>query len=264
MARRNKSKRFPKAVALLAIVALLCVALGVGVLFWSLSSGGSPKTAAIVDQLSLTQPNPDFLEAATNLLEEAGYTVDYYPGEEVTVEFYRDLPTQRYQLVILRVHSGLTSLTRTYEEETDQVALFTSSPYSKAEYLEEPVDSLAIASYQVDGPQYFAIMPDFIKSSMRGRFDDTTIILMGCDGLASDKAAEAFVERGARAFLSWSGLVSASYTDAATERLLQHLVIDGLPIEDAVAQTMADVGPDPEYGSTLLVYPSEEAAPAVP
>lgn len=264
MARRKKSKRLPKAVALLATVALVCVALGVGVLSWSLSSGDSPKTAAIVDQLSLTEPNPDFVEAATSLLEEAGYAVDYYPGEEVTVEFYRDLPTERYQLVILRVHSGLTSLTRTYEEVTDQVALFTSSPYSEAKYLEQSVDSLAIASYRVGGPRYFAIMPDFVKSSMRGRFDDTTIILMGCDGLASDKAAEAFVQRGASAFLSWSGLVSARYTDAATERLLDHLVIDGLTVQQAIAQTMTDVGPDPEYGSILLVYPSEEAAPAVP
>jgi hypothetical protein len=55
-------------------------------------STGSPR-AAIVDQLSLTEPNPAFTEAATDLLEQAGYAVDYFPGEEVTVEFYRQLPT---------------------------------------------------------------------------------------------------------------------------------------------------------------------------
>lgn len=42
--------------------------------------------AAIVDQLSLTYPNQTFTQTATNTLKQAGYSVDYYPGEEVTVE----------------------------------------------------------------------------------------------------------------------------------------------------------------------------------
>ena len=47
----------------------------------------SQLKAAIVDQLSLTFPNQTFIETATNTLKQAGYTVDYYPGEKVTVEF---------------------------------------------------------------------------------------------------------------------------------------------------------------------------------
>ena len=99
-------------------------------------------------------------------------------------------------------------------------------------------------------------MPNFIKSSMKGNFPGTTIIIMGCDGLRSDSIAEAFVERGAKAVVGWDGLVSSAHTDAATERLLQHLLADGLPLQEAVAQTMAEVGPGPSYGSTLLAYPS--------
>lgn len=48
--------------------------------------------AAIVDHLSLLASNQSFVETATNILEQAGYTVDYYPSENVTVEFYSDLP----------------------------------------------------------------------------------------------------------------------------------------------------------------------------
>ncbi len=47
------------------------------------ATGGSaePKlTAVIVDQLSLTAPNPAFAESTTEMLEEAGYSVAYYPA----------------------------------------------------------------------------------------------------------------------------------------------------------------------------------------
>ena len=80
--------------------------------------------------------------------------------------------------------------------------------------------------------------------------------MMGCDGLTMDATAKAFVDKGAKAVVGWSGRVSASHTDAATEQLLGHLLMERLPTGDAVAQTMAEVGPDPTYGSTLRLYPS--------
>jgi len=216
-------------------------------------SAAGPR-AAIVDHLSLTQPNRAFAETATELLEQAGYAVDYYPGEQVTVEFYRHLPTQGHELIILRVHSALG---RDGGRPADWVTLFTSDPYDKTWYQREQAQHrLSRVSDYKDGPKYFGIMPGFIKSSMKGEFQGTTIIIMGCDGLRSDSIAETFVEKGAKAVVAWDGLVSSAHTDAATERLLRHLLIDGLTIQEAVTQTMAEVGPDPQYDSTLLVYPS--------
>ena len=69
---------------------------------------GFPYKAAIVDHLSLTAPNQTFIQTATNTLKQAGYRVDYYSGEKVNVEFYRNLPTHGYGLIILRVHSTAT------------------------------------------------------------------------------------------------------------------------------------------------------------
>lgn len=215
------------------------------------AGSASPPKAVIVDQLSLTQPNPAFAEAAASMLEGAGYAVDYYPGEEVTVEFYRNLASHDYQLIVLRAHSGIGS-------ETGYVSLFTSEPYSDTRYLEEQrTGRFGRARYYEGGEAYFGINPEFIEWSMRGRFDKTVIIMMGCWGLTWTDMAEAFIERGAKTVASWDGLVLASHTDAATERLLQHLLIDGVTIQEAVTQTMAELGPDPWYGSTLLVYPPE-------
>jgi hypothetical protein len=218
--------------------------------------------AAIVDHLALTQPNPSFAEATTDLLDQAGYAIDYYPGEEVTVDFYRQLPTLGYELIILRVHSALGKVG---DRPADWVTLFTSEPYDKTRFRNDQTKQrLSMVSYYQDGPQYFGIMPGFIKSSMKGDFPDTTIVIMGCDGLKSDTVAEAFVEKGAKAVVAWDGLVSPEHTDAATERLLQHLLIDGLALPEAVAQTMAELGPDPSYDSVLRLYPSEKPASALP
>jgi hypothetical protein len=207
--------------------------------------------AAIVDHLSLTAPNQTFIQTATNILETANYTVDYYPGENVTVEFYRQLSTHDYDLIVLRVHS-------TFSDES--VALFTSERYyqNKHEYeqLLDRVGAVAYSREEADkGIAYFGIMPSFVQYSMNGRFNNTVIIMMGCDGLMYTPMAEAFVKKGAKAYVGWNGPVSASHTDQATIQLLQHLITGNQTIGEAVENTRNDVGPDPIDGSILKYYP---------
>ena len=216
---------------------------------------GGPPTAAIVDHLSLTYPNQGFIDRATATLEQAGYAVDYYPGEEVTVDFYRGLSAPDYDMIIFRAHS-----TRFQEEwrsrPWDLVFLFTSEPYSEAVHVEDQaLLRLGVVRYQEDSDKYFGIAPRFVTRSMEGRFDDTTILIMGCEGLSTATMAEAFVQKGASSVISWSDTVSAAHTDAATERLLEHLLVGRVSPGDAVAQTMAEVGPDPWFDSVLLSYP---------
>jgi hypothetical protein len=242
------------------------------------SSGPSVLKAAIVDQLSFREPNPAFVQGATATLEEAGYVVDYYPGDQITVDFYRDLPTHGYKLIVVRGHSAVPRtdlalpadvpqdlLQRVLDTVGDDVLLFTSEPYSDTSYLDEqramrlfPV----VYAGEQSSDSYFAITAGFITSSMKGKFDGTTVILMGCSGLASDNTAAAFVKKGAKTVVGWSSTVSSEHTDAATERLLQHLTTDKLDAQEAVSRTAAEVGADPQYGSTLLVYPPSHAASA--
>jgi hypothetical protein len=211
--------------------------------------------AAIVDQLSLTAPNQAFIQKATNTLKQAGYTVDYYPGEKVTVEFYRNLPIHGYSLIILRVHSAAAAYQEGEYVEAS-VCFFTSEPYSKTKHVPEQLtDQLAIVSYTMpQPPYYFGILPKFVTSS-NGEFHNSTIIMMGCEGLNNTSMAEVFVEKGAKAYIGWNGMVSASHTDQATTQLLQHLITQKQTIKQAVTETMKEVGPDTADNSTLLYYP---------
>lgn len=209
----------------------------------------SKLKAAIVDEVSFITPNQTFVQAATDILEHANYSVDYYSGEKVTVDFFRNLPTHGYSMIILRVHSGI-------DGTQPPVSLATSEASSAKKYIYEQLADQIHTVRLTSGPRtpYFAICPSFVKSSMKGRFKNTIIIMMGCDGLTYTDMAEAFGEKGAEAYISWKGGVSLSYSDQATIRLLQHLVTERQTIIRAGEKTVEDVGRDPTHTNTTLGY----------
>lgn len=253
----RSSRRFiPLAAAGIVFVAALAVAVLIVRGGDSGSSASSARAAVIVDQLSLTQPNPGFVSAARSTLSRAGYSVDYVGGEDVTVDFYRRLPAQAYDLVVLRVHAGITTEVDAesgQKEGTEYVSLFTGEKYDEGKYPVEQLNRLGRATYYEGAEPLFGIGPEFVARSMQGDFSGAIVVMMGCDGLRSQRTAEAFLDRGAGAFVSWSKPVSAPHTDEATVRLLDHLLLHGLEVEAAVEATAAEVGPDPTYEGELRV-----------
>jgi hypothetical protein len=135
--------------------------------------------------------------------------------------------------------------------------LFTSEPYSQTKYVYEQLSShLVVAYYPMpESSYYFAIQPEFVTANMEGRFQNTIIVTMGCEALTNTKMAEAFIEKGAKAYIGWNQSVSASHTDQATIYLLTHILIEKQTIEQAVENTMKEVGPDPAYNGLLIYYP---------
>jgi hypothetical protein len=212
----------------------------------------SQPKAALIDQLGLTFPNQTFIKTATDTLIQAGYSVDYFTGEKVTVDFYRTLPALGYGIIILRVHSALA------DDNGPPLCLFTSESYSTSRHVYEQLSDQLVSVHYREGSNerlYFGIFPSFVKSSMNGRFNNSMIIMMGCNGLKFTDMAEAFIEKGAKAYMSWNASVSSEHTDEATTLLLKHLVSDNETISNAVSSTTRDVGPDPLYNSQLTFYP---------
>ena len=251
------------ALMMVAAFAAIAAVFAVGATIYSLTRGDDDDgilRAVIVDQLDLTFPNQDFREQTTETLEAAGYVVDYVPGEEVTVEYYRDLPTHGYDLVLLRTH---VARLEAVNDEPSLAEIFTSEPYSTSEHVWERERGYigSVAYYDDSGyleEAFFGIGPAFVLERMNGRFNGSTIVMMGCSGLFSEAMAEAFIRKGADAFVSWNDLVSAAHTDAATLDLVERIVIDELSVAEATKATMAELGPDPYYDSTLLSYPPED------
>ena len=214
---------------------------------------GKPR-ATIVDQLSSLQENEDFITEVTKELEDYGFEVDLYQGDEITVDFYRQLPTHGYKLIIFRAHSGILGEDG---EVILRTVLFTNEEYSESRYVLEQLYEQLVRGGAGEGcPMMFGIAPKFISEKMEGEFDDTVIIMMGCSGIYLRDMAEAFVEKGASVYLAWDRSVELYYVDDATSYLMSQLCYGNLPIKEAVDSTMAEKGPDPEYGALLKYYPS--------
>jgi hypothetical protein len=204
--------------------------------------------AAIVDQLSGTSPNPSFNDSATATLVDAGYTVEYYGPAQVTVDFFRSLPSRGYSLVLIRAHStGVAS-------SGDPVAIFTSEPYSQYKYfLDQIADRVGQGSLN-GNKTYFVINSNFVRDEMHGEFSKSVIVMMGCTGLITSEMAKAFIDKGAGVYISWDGSVTMERTDEATVALLRSFA-QGRTIRAAVTAAMDKVGPDPVYDSHLGYYP---------
>lgn len=213
--------------------------------------GTYTEKAVIVDQLNLTYPNQTFVTEATSILENSGYEVDYISGENVTIDLYRELPQEGYDLIIFRVHSAASK----YGD--NPVVLFTSQNYTQDEYqFAQVTDTVQRVYYNYGEEYYFAISPKFVRG-LSGDFNDATIIHMGCEGLEQDNMAKAFVEKGARLFVGWTGDVNAYHSDSATIYFLEQYVGEELTVERSRIYTSAERGSDPVYHSELWYYPEE-------
>lgn len=261
---KERKKNHIKAVEAIAIVAIILVSgfLAYSTLFPSSQTSETLK-AAIVDHLSLKYPNDTFIQTCTSILMNAGFAVDYYESSKVAVEFYRNLPTYGYDLVVLRVHSI------THEPEVaNYTGLFTTELWSETRYAyERATDQIlgaALIPYHGGDPIYFAITSQFVKLSMSGKFNSTTIVMMGCSALTYTDMAEAFIEKGAKVSIGWNGLVLNTHTDYATTQLLKHLITEKQVIGQATSKTNEEVGPDPESNSTLTYYPAEAENYTIP
>lgn len=251
--KRDKKIVLKNKWAVFIIISLLVVGLSVYFYFFSSSTTiyeAIPYTAAIIDHLAITHPNATFVQNVNSTLTSAGFNVDYYNYSQITVDFFRQLPSKRYSLIILRVHScvgwftGLTSL-------------YTSENYSEWKHLiEQTKDQVVPVQFELGGEsRYFAITSNFVKSLDVCR--NSTIIMMGCDGLNKTDMAEAFIENGANIYISWDGPVTPEHTDKATDQLLRNLVSKNQAVGEAISNTMNTAGSDPYYNSLLAYYPSK-------
>lgn len=205
--------------------------------------------AAIVDQLSSSFPNQSFVDDATTIMEKGNFKVDYYPSDMVTVDFFKNLPLYSYKLIILRVHSASVP-------DREFTVIFTSESYSTRYYVFEQLTEQIAKVSLITGvePFYFAVTPNFIRDSMNGKFQNTTIIMMGCDGTTYNKTAKELVKKGISVYIGWNDLVEIHHTDKATICLLNYLITQKKPFIESVVDTMKIVGPDPSNGAVLNIF----------
>lgn len=209
---------------------------------------------AIVD--GFYSSSPSFTDETVAYLSSKELNVTVYMDSEVTVDLYRRLPTHGYSIIILRVHAGV------YEKNpTKPTFLFTNERYTESGYpwlkMSGQVAGGKVNPDNFNESSVFTVGPLFVAMSMERSFNGSIIILSSCLGLYTLELAEAFIDKGAKAFISWDEKVSLLHTDEACMLLLKALIEDGMTINQSVEKVMREVGSDPEYGGVLMYYPEE-------
>jgi len=205
----------------------------------------------IVDQFY--SKDPSFTDELKRFLESLNYKVQVFKDDEVTVDFYKTLPSLGAGLYILRVHAGVLNTSK-------ETYLFTSEEYNQMDHwVEQLTGQVAKGMVNPLGGEkpVFAVGPAFVEMSMEDDFRGATIILSSCLGLYDTRLAEAFIKKGAKVFISWDEKVSLSHTDKAVYELVKILLVDEATVNEAVSKVMEDVGVDPEYGAVLKIYPDD-------
>jgi len=243
---REGEKRFSnkKLMVILFVVASIIVS-GSVLSFWLLQTPKVPEVnfslkAAIIDQLGKEFPNSQFVRNVTDVLESRGFNVTYY-NQTIDVNFYKGLVKGNYGIIILRAHSAL-------REDNSTVDIFTSEEFSDNKYLPELENGFLTKGEFLYSPGkfYFAITSRFIDS-LEGRFPKSIVIAMGCwslkprgpSGPGGEQMAQAFIGKGAKAYVGWTDLVLPQDTDNETLKLLRLLLTEDKPIGDAVSQTQS-------------------------
>jgi len=229
----------------------LIVVLLIPVLFLLTQNNHSGKSALIIDSIN----QEDFKTKSIDLFSSNGYSVEYYSGEEVSVEFLKNVPTG-YDLYVFRVHSTCINK-RTW--------IFSGENYQANSY---PILQIAELIHKAKPSQesgyLFAVSPEFIQEYNKDGFKDGIVLMMGCEGLCINDLAEAFCEEGASIYVSWDGNVCLKHTDRAFLSIIESICTRKSTVIEALEYAQKQVGNDPVYHSSLnyliLGYDSQKVS----
>jgi len=211
----------------------------------NLSFDGIPK-AAIIDQLHNEKPNKNYQQNVTKYLETAGYEVDLYTTDDITVDFYKKLPSLNYEYIVIRTHSlGIG-------EVEESSSLFTGEIHNDYDHIQEQylrlvghgvpflpgeVDELG-GFESLQDKTFFVVGSKFIDELMLGTFPKSKIILAGCETTEGNHLVKSLLLRGASEVVGWDGLVSSRQNDEVIMQVLEETLVNGIELEDAVESVM--------------------------
>lgn len=251
--RSEKPNRRRLKVGLIAVASCLLI-LSISFFLWTSSTTSPQPTqqttvevpkAAILDALYGGSQDLAYEQSLTNYLSTAGYSVDVFRGENVTIDLLGNIGG--YKVLILRIHSAIGS-------GGGFLYLFSGEKYTPSKYVQEQLSGAVREAITFDNVSYFAINAVFLGGNNPIGLKDSTIILMGCNGTGSAYSIQRLLDKGIKAYIAWSGYVDLSYSDETTLALVKALYLEKSSVQAAVEGAMKEAGTEPGYNSVLECY----------
>jgi len=222
--------------------------------------------AAIIDQLHDLIPNERFQQKTLEYLENAGYDVDIYTTEDITVDFYKKLPSMNYEFIYIRTHSLEVA------ELDNSTFLFTGEKYDIDKHILEQLSGQVRKAIPINDQlpevliknatlykesMYFTIGSKLIDELMIGEFPQTVIIIGGCESVRNPDLAKSFILRGASAVIGWDRTIGSLENDRVMIELLEEILINKTGIYEAIPSVMEEFGSDLQYSSKIYHFQPE-------
>jgi len=216
--------------------------------------------AVIIDQLHDTIPNVYFQEKATQYLELAGYQVDITTTQDITVDFYKNLPSMNYKYIVIRTH-GLEDT-----ENNKATYLFTGEKYDINKYISEQLSGQlgkGAPIYEqerylieddinaLEESMYFLVGSKWVDELMVGDFPDSVILIGGCESLRNKDLATSLIMRGASDVIGWDRTIGSIENDRIMLAFLEKTLVDNEKIEDAVFDLNTEFSSELQFSSEL-------------
>jgi len=106
--------------------------------------------------------------------------------------------------------------------------------------------------------RFFSLLAKFVEELMVGNFQNSTIILAGCETTKDSRLAESFLKRGASEVIGWSGLVDSDKNNSVLLQLFNSTFGNDVEMKDAIEEVMK-INEGTFFEPTKLVYFSNEA-----
>ena len=220
--------------------------------------------SAILDQLYNDHPDGNLEDISIKYFKDAGYQVDFYTTDELTVDFFRQLPSMNYDYIVIRSHA--------LGEGTigESSSIFTGQKYSKHIYIKEqflghlgrgiPIlyaeDANLVGEARLN-QTYFVVGSKFVEEYMVGQFQNSTIILAGCETADGSILADSLIKRGASEVIGWTGLVDSNDNALTLVSLLNKTLVNDIELKDAIQMEMEERKKFLKYPATLKYFSSE-------
>jgi len=216
--------------------------------------------AVIIDQLHDSIPNVYFQEKATQYLELAGYQVDISTTKDITIDFYKNLPSMNYKYIVIRTH-GLED-----PKYNNGTFLFTGEKYTVNKYISEqlsgqigkgaPIYELERSQIKekeqnLDERMYFLVGSKLVDELMVGKFPDSIILIGGCESVRNKDLAKSLILRGASEIVGWDRTIGSIENDRIMLAFLEKTLVDKEKIQDAVIELNDKYSSELQFSSEL-------------
>ncbi len=233
------------------------VVLVVGVCLWlvlGLFSGGEGGSVGVVRVLFVDEVSSfvgsRYVDSVLGLLRGLGFNVTFVDSSNASVSVLSRELNGGYKLIILVTHGGVARV-----DGRSIVGLFTDEDYSPMKYV-----GLVEEGYLARGVPYldrsrsvFVFTPKYIARFVSG-VKGSVILAFGCKTLYNPSMAEAFIARGARVYVGWTGLVSVKENYVGLELFLKKFLAENATVNEAVSYVNEYLLEKGYGGSSLLYY----------